>query len=500
MSDNKSYFQYQPLEIGDEVGENIHNNLDSQNSSKTDDTIQRSNSLFRSFHPFAVTSKDNLAEECDETTTPRPKSWKKNGKAKSKDEDDDDDDESPMKHNAQLLRKIGAVRREDTSLSPLTVALYCGAFFCGITVFYAVLVMTQSFSCEGAPYLYLTHQGSRNVMKFSRDGCLIHEKVLWGLTNSLKSNMRSMIYGEYKGKEALFVADSDEDKSGVMVFGGCLESSSLRPFITRIGGGLENAGAQHTYGIAIDWNGDVYASFQKTDAILRFSASNGYAPIENEPDLRSFTMKKYKNASSSSTKRMNLQRRIIDTEHRRLQEYEYPILEKHKKDDPTSNYVYFNGTFVQFGAPNWHNVTEQGIRSILWVNNYTEMWIANEDVNQVIIVDRRGHLIGSVYVNAPIGLYQTPGVANVVFIGSKAKKIGAVYAVNTTTRIISKTYQAIGMKHPAGITSYQDTLFVGDQTRNAVLTFNMTTTRVIKMIIPSSKISGYIEQLTLSNC
>jgi hypothetical protein len=507
---DKSYYQYTPLEIGDDTTDD--NPLQSlpntplSMSSKDSDAIQRSNSLLRSFHPFAATSKDNLAEEVEESshTTPRPKSWQGSGKGKSKDEDDeeDDDDESPAKHNTQVLRKIGSIRRKDTTLSPYVVALYCMAFFCGVTLCYIIIVMTQSFSCEGAPYLYLTHQGSRNVMKFSRDGCLIHEKVLWGLTNSLKSNMRSMVLGTYQGKEALYVADSDEGKSGVMVFGGCLESTSLRPFITRIGGSLENPGAQHTYGIAIDYNGDMYASFQKTDAILRFSARQNFAPIENEPDLRAFLLKKYKNSTSSSNRylRTTLQRDNHQTRRRRLQEYEYPELEKHKKGDPTADYVYFNGTFVQFGAPNWHNVSEQGIRSIQWVRNYTELWIANEDVNQVVIVDRRGHHIGSINVDSPIGLYQTANVPGIIFIGSKAKKIGAVYAVNTTSRGIVKTYQAIGMKHPTGITSYKDTLFVGDQTRNAVLTFNLTTARVIKMIIPSSKISGYVEQLTLSPC
>ena len=32
--------------------------------------------------------------------------------------------------------------------------------------------------------MYVCIQGSKNVIKFSRDGCLIHEKVLWGIPES----------------------------------------------------------------------------------------------------------------------------------------------------------------------------------------------------------------------------------------------------------------------------------------------------------------------------
>jgi len=39
-----------------------------------------------------------------------------------------------------------------------------------------------------------------------------------------------------------------------------------------------------------------------------------------------------------------------------------------------NNRPFFNGTFVQFGLPGLHKITERGVRSILWVNGATELW------------------------------------------------------------------------------------------------------------------------------
>jgi hypothetical protein len=523
---NSSYYQYDPLEItGDEVdkssSESTTGIAGTSTKSVRDDgsgTI-RQQSLMRSFLPFSATSKDNLAEDVEESNRSVTEDMvlliKKAEKTKAKkqkggndDEDDDDDDQEDGHNSALLARKIGKrVRRGgENTMTTYTTLLYCVAFVCAVTLCYGAIMMTQKLACLGPPYLYVTHQESRNIMKFSRDGCLIHEKVLWGLTTSLQSNLRSMVFGQYNDKPALYVADSDETKSGIMVFGSCMESSSLRPFIRRIAGSVDTSGSQHTYGIAIDQHGDVYASFQKTDAVLRFSAHRDFAPMENEADLKTLALKKFKNNSTVTEYRRQLRVQplfdttdadnVINNDNESL-----PVLEKKlPKEPPTTDYVYFPGTFVQFGAPNWHNTSEQGVRAILWAQNFTELWISNEDVNQVVIVNRRGHHIDSVYIHQPVGLYYTATQPNVIFVASKNKKAGGVYAVNIVTRQVVKSYIAIGMKHPTGMVSYNDVLFVGDQTRNAVITFNLTTGRVIKMIIPDHKIKGYIEQLTLSDC
>lgn len=141
------------------------------------------------------------------------------------------------------------------------ISLYLATLLFAITLVYAVIALTQSFTCLGPPYLYVTTKGSTNIWKFSRDGCLIHEKILWGMANQ-DSDLRDMSMGKYMGKEALFVADSRYGKSlipltqlsasqfslhfsiyayikysanhsGVIVFGECFPSTSLRPYIAR---------------------------------------------------------------------------------------------------------------------------------------------------------------------------------------------------------------------------------------------------------------------------
>ncbi|RYG97435.1 hypothetical protein EON65_52880 [archaeon] len=87
--------------------------------------------------------------------------------------------------------QIGSVR-------PLCVAMYALTFLFAVTLCYGIVAFSQSISCLGAPYLYVTHKDSRNVVKFSRDGCLLHEKVLWGVSNA-HSRLRSMVLGTYKG-------------------------------------------------------------------------------------------------------------------------------------------------------------------------------------------------------------------------------------------------------------------------------------------------------------
>lgn len=63
------------------------------------------------------------------------------------------------------------------TIQPCCVLLYIATFLFAATLCYAIVAFTQTFACMGPPYIYVTHKGSKNVMKYSRDGCLIHEKV-----------------------------------------------------------------------------------------------------------------------------------------------------------------------------------------------------------------------------------------------------------------------------------------------------------------------------------
>ena len=447
------------------------------------------------------------------------------------------------------------------------VLLYVGIFLFAAALCYGLLAFTQAFACLGPPYLYITHKGSKNIMKFSRDGCLIHEKVLWGVSNE-ESDLRGMAYGKYNHKDVLYVADASST-SGLIMFGECFDSTSLRPFISRVVTSLMNPGASRTYGIAVDRNGDVYASFQKTDSILRFSAGNNFQPIPNYKKLSPIfyfkngtkhekenpteppssspaggssdgpssnhsdgttttpddgSDKKKKDKKKKSKKSHDDGNNSTETSRRLLQHDSVPhhnlrrqlkTIEQPKFDELsnlTGHFTqanmkniypedFFNGTFVQFGYPSKHDSSERGIRAIQWVKNYTEMWIANEDMDSVVVVDREGRYLGAITMKSPVGLYHSEADhPNLIFVSSKSKNSGGVFAFDVRTGKQVKSYQSIGMNHPTGMVTYEDVLFVNDQSRNAVLTFNITTARVIKLIIPPSRFHGDIEHIVLSHC
>jgi hypothetical protein len=509
-------------------------------------------------------------------------------------EDSDQDDHFEQIFNrADHFKRRASYHGHFNEFTTPCVCLYIGIFFFAIALCYGLIALTQSFACLGPPYLYITHKGSKNIMKFSRDGCLIHEKILWGVTNE-NSDLRGMSNGKFYDKDVLYVADSSS-VSGLIMFGECFDQTSLRPFISRIVTSMMNPGASHGYGIAVDREGDIYASFQQSDAVLRFT-KNTFQPMPNHPDLTPIFY--FKNGTKhDKDKASNSSAAIIDVKsnstHTKLEDYysnreqnktksekndpkgkneakskdndddndddkdkkkkskstkgkgrrylsnenhdfadSYPQLQHHPLphnlrrqlkntiEQPTfeelENFTehfsqekvrelhpddFYNGTFVQFGLPDKHSSTERGIRAIQWVKNYTELWITNEDLDGVVVVNREGKLLGSIFIKKPVGLYHSPeDHPDVVFIGSKFKKQGGVFAFDIHNRRKVKSYQSIGMTHPTGMVAYRDVLFVNDQSRNAVLTFNITTGRVINLIIPSSKFHGDIEHIMISHC
>ena len=239
----RQYYQYEPLEVtGDDEPLRNSTTPTSGSASEKAQTTIRSHSLGRSFLPFEATSKDNLAEEVDESnkniTSEEMSLLAEKGKKKKEkrtkefsDDEGEGEGENIESANDEIdsafsASQSGKRNKGRNTMSAWTTFLYSLGFILFVTLCYGAIMMTQSLACLGAPYLYVTHQGSRNIMKFSRDGCLIHQKILWGLQTSLESNLRSMVFGEYDEKPALYVADSDEEKSGIMIFGTCLESSS----------------------------------------------------------------------------------------------------------------------------------------------------------------------------------------------------------------------------------------------------------------------------------
>ena len=314
----------------------------------------------------------------------------------------------------------------------------------------------ESRACSGAPYLYVTtHDTPYNVLKYSRNGCLLSDKVLKGKSHLPleTTELRSVTIGKYKGENGyLYVADASKDSSQVLVYSNCIadgEDKGRRSYVTKVVDVLENPGADHTYGICFDYDGNIYASFQHTDVVLRFTADD-FNPLPWPP-----------------------------------------AIEMLKRDD------YFDGTFMQFGRPEEHAKDDQGLRAIISVR--TDIWIAQETYNGVVIASvNTGVIIEVVPIYQPIGLFYDENL-DLVFIGSKSKRYeGVVYAIDAKSRSVYMEYPHPDITHPTGLSTHDNILFVADQNLNKILTFDIRTGEFIQ-IIPIN-IPGSIEQITISSC
>lgn len=303
------------------------------------------------------------------------------------------------------------------------------------------------------PFLYVTtHDEVPNVLKYTRDGCLLTDEVLVGgpADEDHFTEFRSMALGRYRNEDdALYIADAMSKESFLLVYSAC-DRDGRRHYLDTVVSTEMNAGADHTYGICFDEAGNVMASFQHTDAVLRFHRDT-FEPMPLPLNLRM----------------------------------------SHKWKD------YYDGTFVQFGQPGPHSVDEQGVRGIARVND--TLWVANEDLGGVVIVSlATGVIYNIIVVKNPIGLHYDE-VADKVFVGSKNKHWrGAVYAIDPHLLRITSSYSTERMNHPAGITSYGDILYVGEQIRGDILMFSISTERFLGNLV--SDAPGEIEQLLLSPC
>ena len=139
----------------------------------------------------------------------------------------------------------------------------------------------------------------------------------------------------------------------------------------------------------------------------------------------------------------------------------------------------------------------------MWVEAMHQLWIANEDLHRIVIVNSNGQYVGKVKVRNPLGLLFDEQ-KRMVFVGSKKsnKDTGSIYGISIDTLEIVKKFTLLGgetMNHPTGLAVDTDTLFVAEQSMNVVLTFNITTERFIRQIIGPMANDG-IESIVLSDC
>lgn len=310
-------------------------------------------------------------------------------------------------------------------------------------------------NCLPAPYIYATtHDQVPNILKYSRNGCLLSQSILNDAPSSSAESdpdhlkeYRSMALGKYKGNDVLYIADAMSTDSQVIIYSDCKEDGT-RDYVTTVVNTDINPGVDHVYGLTFDGAGNVYISNQHTDNVMRF-ARDKFDPmplpmaLQRDPNWKSF----------------------------------------------------FPGTFLQYGKPAVEN--EQGVRSILVVND--TLWVANEDIDGIAIVKiATGVTTNIVVLPEPIGLYQDPGTG-LVFAGSKQKHWrGAVYAILPNELRIVATYTMERMSHPSGITSYGGILYVAEIELGEIFMFNIATQEYLGKMVGNTP--GEIEQLIISPC
>lgn len=254
----------------------------------------------------------------------------------------------------------------------------------------------------------------------------------------------------------------------------------------------KNQGAKHTFGLAIEfdpypsdktipdaWEGPLYASFQHTDLVQRFSGVD-LAPAPLPPALTT---------------------------------------------GPAKWMPYYNGTFHQFGSVGKHKGgmktkdEEQGVRGVVVVG--THIWIANENIGGVLVINKVSGLVEEfLQVNNPIAMFhyrilpatqlqQFTSVGgdsmgdNLVYISSKkgSGHAGKVLAVCDDTYQVVREFRAPGMVHPAGLAVFSQVLYVVEQVQGMVHTFNTVTGEYLGPIIKAEDMPyPRIEQVALTPC
>lgn len=303
---------------------------------------------------------------------------------------------------------------------------------------------------EGPPYIYVTvHDEVKNILKFNRNGYLISRSVLVGGKIHLDSELRSMVVGSYRGEKALYVADASSLRSQVLLYRVCPDLVSWC-FIDSIVRKETNPGVDHTYGLCFDDDGNLYASFQHTDTVLRFDRDT-FASMDINPSY----------SWSGDV------------------------------------FSYFDGTFVQFGEPSEHSKAARGVRSIIFVRG--NLWISNEDLEGVVVVSTTtGKIVTIIPISSPVGLHYREDY-DTVFVGCRSTEFGGVvYSIDSRTFELKHTfYRSKHFKHPTGITSWRHTLYVGEQSKNVIHMFDMITGKHLGKLVTS--IPGKIEQIYLSD-
>mmetsp|Transcript_35424 Transcript_35424/g.33616 ORF Transcript_35424/g.33616 Transcript_35424/m.33616 type:complete len:335 (-) Transcript_35424:388-1392(-) len=309
--------------------------------------------------------------------------------------DSNKEDKGPVHHNYGFKINIP----QALLLSLLFTFLLC---FAG---YVSYMLADSSKGCLGPPYLYISYHGGNNILKYTRDGCPLSPNVLWygSAAGKAVGSVRSMVIHPYGAiKNALFIAnagENEDDRGRVLVFDNCATVNGMRNYMKTLVTVDSTPGAQHTYSMTFDAQQNLYASFQHTDAILRFSNTTFKPMTPVKPTWISDLYSKDDDYEPTPPPPSS------NSSSRGFRNY-------------TTEANFFRGTFVQFGYPGLHDEWTRGLRAIAWVQPSEQLWIANEDLHRIIIVDKNGQLVIRIKIKNPIGLLFNRE-RNMVFIGAK---------------------------------------------------------------------------------
>ena len=127
------------------------------------------------------------------------------------------------------------------------------------------------------------------------------------------------------------------------------------------------------------------------------------------------------------------------------------------------------------------------------------IWIANEDIDGVAVVDVSTGLINDIVsAHRPVWLHYDKN-SNLIFVSSRKKHWeGCVYAIDPVKKKVVSSYSNNRMDHPSGMTTHGDVLYVALNDLGDVLTFNITSTKFLKTLL--SDFMGEIEQIIMTDC
>lgn len=103
---------------------------------------------------------------------------------------------------------------------PVLIFVVFGILIALVVVTYVSFKLVHAPTCMGAPYLYVTLHSAGNAFKFSRDGCLVTEKVLWHGNQNTKY-FRQVTLGQYEDSPVLYAAAKDEVTSEPHFYSRC---------------------------------------------------------------------------------------------------------------------------------------------------------------------------------------------------------------------------------------------------------------------------------------